>query len=416
MAEVTCIPDFGDDATLLRHCQQLAEDVRIGTGVVGTHVACWVAERREFRLLADSWDIPLHARTEVAPGALREQPDSDEAKAKVDTWYRHLYLAAEALVIKVEELCGTLLSDASVRLLTDMWGGQYTLLCPLQVAQHVSGVVFLHSPRPFTTRQRQRCQRVVRLAGSYLFQGQVEQTLTEARRRVILTEEAQRKSVAEWLHGRVQTRLLVLEHTLSSMLESAPESLRERLVWVKEELAKVREHEVRGASHRLHPAAVRLGLLAAVRSLAASVPETLMVDVHADEAVQQLDRELPEGLPEHLKLTVYRLIEEALSNVVHHAKARCVTIELALSREEIALLVRDNGCGFDPQTTARGLGLHQIADRVADAGGRWQLKSTPGKGTSVYVALPWKVPAEFAHVVTRGLTLNPGLGDFLGGR
>ena len=86
-----------------------------------------------------------------------------------------------------------------------------------------------------------------------------------------------------------------------------------------------------------------------------------------------------------------RLVQESLNNAAKHAEASRVWVSLQRveGRETLYLLVRDDGCGFDPyEVTDNGLGLNQMRERVAAVGGTLQLGSQRGKGTTVIANLP----------------------------
>lgn len=93
-------------------------------------------------------------------------------------------------------------------------------------------------------------------------------------------------------------------------------------------------------------------------------------------------------LPEALRLAAFRIIEEALGNVVRHAQATTVHITLGLQGHAyLVLTVEDNGHGFDVDGMRPGLGLSSIESRVRQVGGQWHITSLPEKGTTVAVHL-----------------------------
>src|SRR5262249_49128706 len=152
----------------------------------------------------------------------------------------------------------------------------------------------------------------------------------------------------------------------------------------------IREQDVRELSHRLHPSIIRAGLLPALETLAEEAPR-LEVTVTADAAVHTLDDAAANGIPEAVRLTAYRVVEEALGNVVKHANAGHVEVHLAMSSRGLELQVRDDGRGFELQSPRPGLGLGSIAARVGRLGGRWSISSVPGHGALVEVVLPLSV-------------------------
>jgi two-component system sensor histidine kinase UhpB len=100
-------------------------------------------------------------------------------------------------------------------------------------------------------------------------------------------------------------------------------------------------------------------------------------------------------LPEQ-KITIYRIIQEQLNNILKHAEASGVTIELSREEEQIRLLVADDGKGFDPRTRRNGVGISNIISRAELYNGRVEIVSSPGKGCRLEVILNSKVMPEQA--------------------
>jgi PAS domain S-box-containing protein len=146
--------------------------------------------------------------------------------------------------------------------------------------------------------------------------------------------------------------------------------------------------EMRALLFELRPGSLREeGLAAALRKQAAAIGarEELTVDVQAPPGRITLD--------ETIEAQLYRLAQEALHNVVKHARATHVQLCLVLDDEVVTLEVTDDGVGFDPAVQHPGhMGLTTMAERAAALGGRLDVRSTPGKGTSVRVSVP--IPPE----------------------
>jgi signal transduction histidine kinase len=92
-------------------------------------------------------------------------------------------------------------------------------------------------------------------------------------------------------------------------------------------------------------------------------------------------------LPHALEREIYYVAMEALNNTLKHAQATALTVRFEIQNSELWMEIQDNGCGFDPQTVSRGLGLHDMQERVERLGGRLQITSEPGAGTRVAVWL-----------------------------
>ena len=208
------------------------------------------------------------------------------------------------------------------------------------------------------------------------------------------SDEGVRREVAEILHGPVQSKLLAAQvrverarHLLLTDLDGG----RAELAQVAALLDDVRETEVRVASHRLHPPALRVGLAAALRSLVASFEGSFGLEVAlviADD-VKALDDPARGRLPDVIRLAVYRALEEALANSFRHGGAKHVRVELSLvNGPRLQLVVTDDGEGFDSSNFTMGLGVASMAARVEQLGGAWFIDSAPGDGATLTVAVP----------------------------
>jgi signal transduction histidine kinase len=106
------------------------------------------------------------------------------------------------------------------------------------------------------------------------------------------------------------------------------------------------------------------------------------VDVEADT--------LPQTLPKEVTIGIYRVAQEALRNIGRHAKASIVQLSLTLRDGGLLLSVSDDGSGFEPglQTRRPSLGHASMRERIRSLGGKLDIQSTPGKGTTVVAWVP----------------------------
>ncbi len=214
--------------------------------------------------------------------------------------------------------------------------------------------------------------------------------LQRSRQRIVATQESLRKDIAQQLHGSVQNRLIVLLHRLTELEHAAlPGELAAELGDLRQELNGLLESHVRPISHRLYPSILRRGIVPALQSLGDQFEAVLVIEMELDEQLirrEKADRELT---TEQTRLAVYRIAEEALANVVKHAKASSVTVGLELSSEGwLCLTVRDDGQGFDVGMASGGMGLLLIQDYAEAAGGACVIRSAPDKGTEVIANVP----------------------------
>ena len=117
------------------------------------------------------------------------------------------------------------------------------------------------------------------------------------------------------------------------------------------------------------------------------------IDVHFEN--------IPKALPAGISLCLYRVLQEALQNVVKHGRSRHADVSLNGHIDTIDLTVKDSGAGFHPDEAMRGpgLGLASMKERLKIVGGELSIHSQPGCGTTVHAAAPLRAPAKPANLV-----------------
>jgi signal transduction histidine kinase len=98
-----------------------------------------------------------------------------------------------------------------------------------------------------------------------------------------------------------------------------------------------------------------------------------------------------------VELTLYRIFQESLNNIVKHAQANEVHVMLTYSYPQVIFMVKDNGMGFDPKRRSKGIGLIGMRERVASANGQIDVRSKTGKGTAIRVEIPVPEPKQDAE-------------------
>jgi signal transduction histidine kinase len=202
--------------------------------------------------------------------------------------------------------------------------------------------------------------------------------LTASRARVVAAADETRRRIERDLHDGTQQRLISLALELRAAEARVPPDQRSLVrQWSRtaQGLTDVVE-ELREISRGLHPAILEKGGLGpALRALArrAGVPVELSVRV-------------PGRLPERAEVAAYYVASEALTNAAKHARASVVRVDAGVADGTLRLLVQDDGAGgADP---VRGSGLIGLSDRVAAVGGRIEITSPPGSGTTLMVTIP----------------------------
>jgi signal transduction histidine kinase len=142
----------------------------------------------------------------------------------------------------------------------------------------------------------------------------------------------------------------------------------------------------------LRPAALdELGVEPAIEGLAERVRATSGVAVTLDIELAESSR-----LEPAVESTIYRLVQEGLTNAVKHARPERVEVALREDESRVAVTIRDDGAGFRPDASSRGFGLVGMRERVELVGGTLQLESTPGGGTTVRASVPARRGAQAA--------------------
>lgn len=220
------------------------------------------------------------------------------------------------------------------------------------------------------------------------------QTRTQLRQlagQVVQAQEEERRRIARELHDEVGQALTGLKLNLALMESSLPDqatTLHEQLAESRA-LIETTMEELRRLALELRPAALDdLGLAPALRGYVDGFIRRTGLDVTAN-----LDTSIGR-LPERMETALYRIIQEAMSNIVRHAAARRVQVVLRDNGDEIYACVADDGRGFDPAqrlkaAVAEGrMGLLGIQERVALLQGRVNISAAPGEGTKTEIWLP----------------------------
>jgi len=231
--------------------------------------------------------------------------------------------------------------------------------------------------------------RMTALAGQAADQAARQQERERAVTRILTATQQERQRLAADLHdgpvqvftaigyglARIARRLDPQDpDTAARLLDEQQEALRGEVRHLRDLLAELRP-----------PALDQHGLAGALKVYGDSFARQTEVNVNVDAQVDE--RPAPE-----VETIVYRVVQEALTNVAKHAQASSIWIRLTADQDRVDLTVRDDGTGFDPAVAARLLddghfGLAGMRERVELGGGHLDLESQPGQGTMIHVAL-----------------------------
>jgi signal transduction histidine kinase len=276
---------------------------------------------------------------------------------------------------------------------TDEWGLRSSVGAPISVEGRLWGVIIVASTSeaflPADTETR--LAGFTELVGTALANTEAQAALTASRARIVAAADTARRRIERDLHDGAQQRLVSLALQLRSSTQTSPrpgaDALATQMDLVADGMIGVLD-ELREIARGIHPAILAEGgLRPALKTMArrSAVPVRLDLDV---------DRRLPEPV----ELAAYYVINEALTNTAKHAHATSMDVRVAADGGLLRICVRDDGRGGADPT--HGTGLVGLIDRVEALGGLLTLRSPPGAGTTLQVALPLTAPTPPRHPVT----------------
>nr|MDQ3805558.1 PAS domain S-box protein [Acidobacteriota bacterium] len=221
-----------------------------------------------------------------------------------------------------------------------------------------------------------------------------EEHIKELVSRIVETQEQERRRISRDLHDILGQQLTALRLNLEAIKEGCVEMDASLLVQVEQAQAAAGrlDAEVDFMAWELRPAALdEVGLAAALENFVHEWSAHFHVTAEYHSAGLSKRRLAPD-----LETNLYRIAQEALNNIAKHSGAQRVGVILERRDRYVALIVEDDGRGFDPAEASdgeRGMGLLNMSERAALAGGTLEIESAPGEGTTVFA----RVPARFAE-------------------
>jgi signal transduction histidine kinase len=265
-------------------------------------------------------------------------------------------------------------------------GARTGMWVPLLVRDRMIGVLEIHDKEGPDARFS---DEDLRLAEAFASRAAVAVELSQrvardAVRRVVEAQELERRRLARELHdetGQALTSILLGLKPLEEALADHP---------AHADVAELREHvvnalqDVRRLAVELRPAVLDdFGLEPALERLTDAFAEQtgLRVDFHSALGETRL--------PGEVETTLYRVVQESLTNIVKHANANSVSVSLARREAGVAAVIEDDGAGFDQRSVRNdGVGLLGMRERLALLDGRLEIESRPGAGTTIVAEVP----------------------------
>jgi signal transduction histidine kinase len=271
---------------------------------------------------------------------------------------------------------------------------------PLKYKERIVGVLNIASrrPRPFPEQQVQLLtavghQLAIAIENARLYEALQlrEQMRAELLRQIISAQEDERRRVARGLHDVTSQALATLAVRLEALAagpRSSAKDIETQLEEIKSLLAATSK-EVHGMIYDLRPSLLDdLGLPAALRSCAHNSLDAAGIEVHVEVVGQE------ERLPPQVEITLFRIVQEAISNIAYHARAESTYISLEFKEKSVAVQVEDDGIGFDfsqgfsSAGAKQSVGLLGMKERAELLGGTLTIDTKPGGGTRVAVEIP----------------------------
>lgn len=293
--------------------------------------------------------------------------------------------AGKVLERKQSELVDSVIEDPEIdRELARRMEMNTGLYVPMLTRDEAIGVIHavdkLVPDRRFTNEDRRLAE--IFAARAAVAVDQSRRIERDSFRRMVEAQEVERRRLARELHdetGQALTSILLGLHGLDAKngdaLRSAVASLRELVV---ETL-----HDVRRLAIELRPTALDdFGLVTALERLAGTFADQTGIEVDLESRLRDGER-----LPTEVETVLYRIVQEALTNVVKHAHAERVSIVLTRKDRAVNAVIEDDGRGFRPDANRGGLGLVGMRERVALVEGTLEIESSDG-GTTLVVEVP----------------------------
>jgi two-component system sensor histidine kinase UhpB len=202
-------------------------------------------------------------------------------------------------------------------------------------------------------------------------------------RRLMQMQEEERQYLARELHDEIGQCVTAIHADAIAIRNRGGAAVHDSVQSIVEAIGRIKQM-VRSILKRLHPGALEgLGLGAALRELTGAFRQR-----HPQVACALSVAPEVSALQGELGITLYRIVQECLTNISRHADASNVQISVTREPLRVELTVRDDGCGFDPRAAGSGFGLLGIRERVKGLGGTCRIASASGRGTSVTAQLP----------------------------
>jgi len=273
------------------------------------------------------------------------------------------------------------------------FGYESVALIPIRVEGGIVGVLHIADPREnlVPLRKIEILEDVALQLGMAIQRIKVEEQLKESEKKLRLlsselmaAQEKERKRIAGELHDSVAASLGAIKFSIEKILGQGQNKRTQ--AELRDLISKVHlaTEETRRIMSDLRPSVLDdLGIVPAMNWFCREYQKTYS-HISVEKEIDLSENEVSDSL----KTAIFRVSQEAMNNVAKHSQATVVNLDLRKANNGIELTIRDNGQGFDLDTTTRGLGLSTMRERAELSGGAFDLESAIGKGTIIRVSWP----------------------------
>jgi PAS domain S-box-containing protein len=210
-----------------------------------------------------------------------------------------------------------------------------------------------------------------------------EQSVARMTRTLIESQEEERARIGRELHDDINQRLAMLSVELEQLQDNPPDAVKSRVRELRKQMNEI-SNDVQALSHDLHSSKLDyLGVVAGMKSWCKEFAERQRMEIDFSSDVQS-------AVPHEIGLSLFRVLQEALHNVIKHSGVRRVEVRLRQDSSGFQMVVCDLGRGFDLDAALqrKGLGLTSMRERVRLVNGTISIESKPMRGTTIHVRVP----------------------------
>jgi PAS domain S-box-containing protein len=199
---------------------------------------------------------------------------------------------------------------------------------------------------------------------------------------LLTVQESERKRIAREIHDGIGQYLTAIKFRVENTLQQMDKGKTKTIIKPLKDIIPIIQEsieEARRIQMDLRPSTLDdLGILATIGWFTREF-QKIYSHIRIDKEIGLLENDVPDPL----KIVLYRIMQEALNNIAKYSKADFVILSLKKRNDTIELVAQDNGVGFIPENSRKGLGLTSMSERTELSGGAFEIQSTPGKGTII---------------------------------